>query len=207
MIPMIATSAVVFSVWLTYKLHKNTKAETKQQEGFWERENRANAAVNVPIDDLPYINLPVADLPLIELKEDASCKEYIGILQTLSVQKILNLSGISNTDLKLNYGAGNFPFLSQYDQNYTVMVCTLQRLADRYVAAGHKDEAKTLLEYSVSTGVDMRSTYQLLKQLYEEEMTANPEKAEAITAKIQALKEKAQQLPENSRALVLKVFQ
>ena len=45
MIPVIATSAVAFSIWLAYRLHKNTKLEDKQKESFWERENRANATI------------------------------------------------------------------------------------------------------------------------------------------------------------------
>ncbi len=207
MIPVIATSAVAFSVWLAYKLHKSNKIEKQQKESFWERENRANATIAKPIDDLPYITLPVADLPLIELEDDGTCKEYISILQTLSVQRILNLSGISNTDLKLTYGAGNLPFLSEYDQNYTVMVRTLQRLAELYYNAGHKEEAKILLEYSVSTGVDMRSTYQLLRKIYEEDAASDPEKASQLASKLAKLKEAAGLLPDASKALVMKVLE
>ncbi|MCR5031868.1 MAG: hypothetical protein K6A92_03295 [Lachnospiraceae bacterium] len=207
MIPVIATSAVAFSIWLAYRLHKNTKLENKQKESFWERENRANATIMKPIDDLPYVTLPVAELPLIELPDDSTCKEYIGILQTLSVQKILNLSGISNTDLKLTYGAGNLPFLSEYDQNYTVMVRTIQRLAERYADAEHKKEAAALLEFSVSTGVDMPSTYKLLRKLYEEEKALDPSKAAEIDAKLMRLKEAAGLLPDVTRNLVEKVLE
>ena len=40
-------------------------------------------------------------------------------------------------DLKLEYGTANINDLSQYDQNYTLLVRTLQKWAEALAAADH----------------------------------------------------------------------
>ena len=38
-----------------------------------------------------------------------------GLIEALKEKKILNLSGFTNTDLKLEYGVGNLTDLTDYD--------------------------------------------------------------------------------------------
>ena len=81
-------------------------------------------------------------------------------------KKILNLSGISNTDLKLEYGAANLNLLSEYDENYTTLCRLLNTLGQRLYETGCPAEARKVLEFAVSTGSDMNSTYKTLCSIY-----------------------------------------
>ena len=51
-------------------------------------------------------------------------EDYKQIILTLKDLPIVNFTGISNTELKLRYGAPNIDLLTQYDQNYTLLVRT-----------------------------------------------------------------------------------
>lgn len=87
---------------------------------------------------------------------------------TLSGSKILNLSGISNTELRLTYGTANLEPLTACDQNFTMLICTLQKWGVLLVSAGAPADAATVLSYAVSIGSDIAGTYTLLASLYKE---------------------------------------
>ena len=80
----------------------------------------------------------------------------------------MNLTGLSNTDLKLKYGVGNLSHLMVCDQRFTLLVSTLQRWADALYKKGEKDAARLVLEYAVDIGTDASSTYKLLSSIYAE---------------------------------------
>lgn len=149
--------ALIIVISVTIKRQsRNTK---KANAEFWARENRANFIRNKPLDNLNYIKIPLENFPTHVLNDDPAVLECIDIIQNLTSLKIVNLTGWSNTDLKLEYGTGNISVLSDYDQNYTVLVRTLQKWADALLNAGFKEEASVLMEYAVSTGTDIGRTY------------------------------------------------
>ncbi|MCR5598565.1 MAG: hypothetical protein K6G19_10340 [Lachnospiraceae bacterium] len=150
-------------------------------EAFISRENEANSARRQPIDDLPYITIP-EELFHIKYNESVKMQEVMRNLDFLKDKKILNLTGISNTDLKLKYGAANLPELSECDERYTLLVRSLQSFAECLSENGSEQDAIRILEFSISTGSDILSSYTLLAGLYEKAGT--PEK-------INTLKEKA----------------
>lgn len=80
----------------------------------------------------------------------------------------MNLTGFSNTDLKLQYGAPNIDLLSLYDQRYTTLVCTLQSWAELLYKQGQPEAARILLEFAVSTHTDIYASYNLLVRIYKE---------------------------------------
>ena len=139
--------------------------EKKEQE-FWDREKRANSVRKKPLDGLDYVKIPLEKLPMNALSEDEKAREYKEILTYLSTQPIVNLTGFTNTDLKLEYGTANITPLSQYDQNYTVLVRTLQQWADLLMDSGLTDDAETVLAYAVSIGTDVSHTYYALAKIY-----------------------------------------
>ena len=65
--------------------------------------------------------------------EDERVNEYITELKGLKGKRILNCTGQTNTDLKLEYGAANITKLTEYDGNYTILVRTIARLAEKYL--------------------------------------------------------------------------
>ncbi|MGN1085355.1 MAG: hypothetical protein ACI4QX_10135 [Lachnospiraceae bacterium] len=103
----------------------------------------------------------------------------------LSGSKILNLTGISNTELRLTYGTANLDPLTAYDQNFTVLIRALQKWGALLASAGNTKDAVTVLSYAVSIGSDIAGTYTLLAGLYKES---------GELQKISELRESAEQL-------------
>lgn len=159
-------SFIVFCLWLGFQLKRQRKTEKKQMDSFWARENAANNTRKQPLDDLEYITIPLNFLPVHTLEENAEVAECVRLLSDLNSQKIVNLTGLSNTDLKLRYGVANLNFLSDCDQNYTVLARTLQKWATILYDAGYTEEAKSILEFAVSTKTDISTTYALLSKIY-----------------------------------------
>ncbi len=171
-------SFIVFCLWLMYQLRRIRKKEAKMQDSYWARETQANHTRKQPLDDLEYITIPLEFLPTSTLADDEKVDECVQILSHLNEQKIVNLTGISNTDLKLSYGVANLPTLMDYDQNYTVLARTLQKWASLLYDAGHTADAKTVLEFAVATKTDITGTYALLSKIYVEE--GRPKKIESL---------------------------
>lgn len=167
-------SVVVFSIAIAVNIKKNKKNQAAIEQDFWAREREANNTRRKSLDDLDYIHLPIEKFPMTLLEDVPKVDDYKQIILALKDLPIVNFTGISNTELKLRYGAPNIDLLTQYDQNYTLLVRTLQQWAQELYDAGFKDEACQMLEFSISTGSDISNTYRLLCQIYKEQHT--PEK-------------------------------
>jgi len=164
----IFASSITLFVYLAIKLWQNKKVEDAREKGFWELEAEANKTRRKPLDDLDYIKIPFDELPISQFADDEYIKGYLDTLRVLSENPIVNLSCISNTELKLRYGAPNITILSRYDSAYTVLARTLQQWAVRLKEAGFLKEARTVLEFAVSTRTDVSGTYVLLANIYKD---------------------------------------
>ena len=176
--PFVLASIILFCGLIAYENHKHKKSSDKQEKNFWEREQEANSVRRKPLDDLEYITIPFDSLPINILPDHFDIAECHQILQDLSKEKIVNFTGISNTDLKLQYGAPNITILMQYDQNYTLLARTLQKWALLLHDNGFVDEAKSVLEFAVSTRTDISKSYYLLAEIYQKQGEA--EKIESL---------------------------
>lgn len=159
-------SLIVFILFLYFHLKRQRKLQENQEKNFWERERLANSVRKKSLDHLNYIHIPLEIFPTHLLREDPAVIECIDIVETLTSQKIVNLTGFSNTDLKLEYGTANITVLTEYDQNYTILVRTLQKWADLLIAAGYDKEASVLMEFAVTTHTDISRTYYQLADYY-----------------------------------------
>ena len=189
------TIFLVFVIVLTVRLQMSKRSEKDVNKEFWERELRANSVRRKDIENLPYIPFDPAMIPEHPELEDERVNEYIAELKGLAGKRILNCTGQTNTDLKLEYGAANITKLTEYDGNYTILVRTIARLAEKYLihsarfledvstheseenhqeqisvqqSATLKTDAVKLLEYGVSIGSDVRLNYELLGKIYAE---------------------------------------
>ena len=152
-------SFITLTILISYNVRKQAKKGKNQDADFWSRERRANSVRRKPLDSLNYIKIPLETFPTHLLNEDSAVMDCIEIIESLTSQKTVNLTGWSNTDLKLEYGTANITVLSEYDQNYTLLVRTLQKWADALLEAGYGKEASVLMEYAVSTNTDVSQTY------------------------------------------------
>lgn len=129
-VPVLFGWVMIFVVVVSYKRHKADRERDKTERDFWDRENTANATRKQDISNLDYVDFTSVTLPFALFSDDLlkQCEEQV---LKLKDEKILNLTGISNTDLKLAYGAANLPLLTQYDQNFTLLVRTLNTWGHR----------------------------------------------------------------------------
>ncbi len=118
-------------------------------------------------------------------------------------EKIVNLTGITNTDLKLEYGTANITVLTQYDQNYTNLVIALQKWGDALYALGRFEDASKVLEFAVKTRTDITATYRLLIDMYKTKLELNEEE---IQRKLDGLLPIAKNLNSLSRDVILKLL-
>ena len=137
-------------------------------KSFNERERRANNTLKQPLDDLDFITVPVDDIPSPEPAVNEKCASLVGEIKLLAGKKIVNLTGISNTDLKLKYGAANLPILTEYDQNFTALCKSLYDLGCEYKNAGLENEAVTTLNIAIAIGSDISGNYTTLAEMYAE---------------------------------------
>ncbi len=190
----ILASSIIVVFLIASSTRRQKKLQAKEEENFWARERRANSTRRKSLDGLPYIAIPLETFPTHILQQDSVVSECIEILENLTSQKIVNLTGYSNTDLKLEYGTANINLLSEYDQNYTLLVRTLQKWADVLLGTGYMEEACVLMEFAVFTGTDISRTYYELAAYY---ASQNQED------KIRQLKDSVSALRSSNRDLIL----
>lgn len=178
-------SFIVFCIWLTYEIKKHRSLEEKSYRAFWDKEAAANNTRRKSLEGLNYIQIPFENLPMETLKDDPVVADYHDTLRGLSQSPIVNFTGISNTDLKLMYGAPNIDLLSRYDQSYTTLVLTLQNLAKTLYEKGYIDDACKILEFAVETRTDISASYKLLASIYQQKN--QPEKTAALIPIAQSL--------------------
>ena len=155
----------IFGAWTWYESKSRARKMEKKEDAFWERELKADSVRRKPIDGLKYIKIP-DDLPTNLLSDNPEMVSILATIDGLRKDKILNLTGYSNTDLKMEYGAANLTDLSRFDGNFTTLVTTFQKWADLLLEAGYEAEAVSLMEYIVDNGGDIGKTYRLLGRHY-----------------------------------------
>lgn len=166
--PIFTTIVITFGIiWIYMKITTNNIG--KDTEKFMDREIRANKVRKQPLDSLEYITVPIEKIPRPDDYPNERICELTGILMELSTKTIVNLTGISNTDLKLTYGAPNLPLLTEYDQNFTTLCTTIYDLGCEYLAVGLKTTAVTVLNVGVDLGTDISKNYLTLAEIYAEE--------------------------------------
>lgn len=168
--PVFLIFAIVFTVWLRYEIKKASKKEV-ENKNFLEREQAANFTRKKDIENLDYIIIPLSKLPTTpNFKDDnitvLEIKDCINTVKKLSTKRILNLTGLSNTELKLKYGVANLDFLMQYDENFAKLSRALAKWGNLLFELGEIQDAKTVLEYAVSIGCDIETVFITLAKIY-----------------------------------------
>lgn len=168
---------IIFAVWLQYKMRKADRLSNKSSLQFWEKERQANLSRRADISDLEYITVPADSLPVSDT-EDATINSYRDTILSLSGKKIVNLTGLTNTELKLKYGPANLSLLSEYDNNYIILVSILQKWGKRLLDKGYMAEAASVFEFAAKCKTDVKSTYKMLAGIYKEQHA--PDKIDAL---------------------------
>ena len=152
-VPILTICIIAFLVVLNIRIRKSNRQQQNAEEAFWERENRANATRKQDVSNLPYITIP-KEIILSNIGTDSEKK-----LSNLSEKQILNLTGLTNTDLKLEYGVANLEFLSSCDEHFTELVTALTDYSKDLLDRDMNNEARSVLEYAVSVQADAKPLY------------------------------------------------
>lgn len=158
---------IVFCLVLAFYIRKNDASQQKVLDDFWEKERQSNAVRKKDISKLDYITIPLDKIPV------KLCTSTEEAFFALAEKPMLNLVGISNTDLKLQYGTANLEILSEYDNNFIDFVALLPDYATELIEAGEKETARMLLEFAVSVNADSRKIDRLLESLETESSSMN----------------------------------
>ncbi|WP_049945730.1 hypothetical protein [Butyrivibrio sp. LC3010] len=197
------TSFILFVIFTNIAIHRSNRKARKNEDDFWNKELRANSTRRKSLDSLDYITIPIERLPFGVVSGNHEIDFCERNIKNLSDQKIVNFTGITNTDLKLQYGAPNITELTIYDQNYTTLVTTLQKWAKELYDAGLYKEATELLEFSISTKSDVTATYRLLCDMYKNKLSLeNPD----IHKKIESLLPIARSLNSLSKDNIISIL-
>jgi hypothetical protein len=201
--PFLATF-ILFIVLFNIRIRLVSRKEEQKEEKFWDRELRSNSVRKKSLDTLEYVHLPYDLLPFGTAGEDENLQAIEDELTALKDLKIVNLTGITNTDLKLEYGTANITALTEYDQNYTTLVIALQKWGDALYTLGRFEDATSVLEFAVKTRTDITATYRLLIDMYKTKLGLNEQE---IQRKLDGLVPIANSLNSLSRSTILKLLE
>ncbi len=174
---------IILIVLLQLCLRKNSKKTEKNNDDFWRKEHEANSVRKKDISGLDYITIPDT-LAIPDTQNPRILKEW-NTLCNLKDKKILNLTGYTNTDLKLQYGAANLTQLTVCDNNFTTLAKAVARIGEQLMKDGFTDEALSFLEYGIKIQTDVSTNYTLLADYYKSEGT--PEKIDTLISRAEQL--------------------
>ena len=168
--PMFFLLALVFTAWLAFERIKSSKQDDERVRAFWEREREADGTRKKNLDTISYIKVPnwitldslSSSLPT----NDEELNRCNDILNSLMSQRILNLTGMTTTDIKLEYGPANVNIVDEYDQNFTLFAQTIYAYGERLHTLGFDHEAMRVLRFGIDSLSDISGNYKLLATLY-----------------------------------------
>lgn len=163
--PIIVLCTIIIGFVIFYERKKSDRNQSEGSRKFWEREEKSNFTRKKDISFLNYITIPLDKLPMISVDDD-EITEYQECITNLSQCKILNLTGYSNTDLKLEYGVANLTILTEYDNNYNTLINVIAKWGHRLFQLNMESDAVRVLEYGISIDTDVSRNYYLLADYY-----------------------------------------
>lgn len=166
---LIFASFTVFGIWFSIRLRKSRNLNQKAESDFWENEAMANSVRKKQLEESDFVTFPFDKLPTEESFEPNPVPESLPILQSLADKKMVNLNGISNTEVKKRFGAANITILTEYDSNYEQFAKNIYLLCQYLYDIDRKEEALMLSEETILTGTDSLSHYKLVIQIYQEQ--------------------------------------
>ena len=168
--PMFFLLTLIFTAWLAFERIKSSKKDDERVRAFWEREREADSTRKKNLDTISYIKVPnwitldslSSSLPT----DDDELNRCSDILNSLMSQRILNLTGMTTTDIKLEYGPANVNKVDEYDQNFTLFAQTIYAYGERLHTLGFDHEAMRVLRFGIDSLSDISGNYKLLATLY-----------------------------------------
>lgn len=141
----------------------NDKREEKEQD-FFDKERSARTTVG-HIYESDYEVIPLSKFSF-NLCEDPSIVEMEEKIKVLSTEKLLNLTGVSNTDVKLRFGVNHFDEAVACGEKYDELIGLLVNYAIGLDDHGFSEESANILEYLVKNDCDIKAAWIALGKHY-----------------------------------------
>ena len=163
---------------LTLRLLINNNNDKKNEEAmksYHAREQEARFARNKDISNIELFVPDLTGLPLhIQEGNKSAFSTDTDIVEahleelviSSSKEPMLNLQSMSNTDIKLEYGVGNFQTVSKYDQNYLYFTSNVFQWGKYLYDNKLFDDARVVLEYVLTLSDNMSLAYTMLGSIY-----------------------------------------
>ena len=152
---------LIFVFWLGYELRKSNRKSSSSSEAFWQQEHDAFLTPRKSIEDVAFVTVPAEVIPDEILDADTDILREINLLsdrmRSLADCQIADLSGYTNTELRLKYGAPNFTMLSNADNCFSDLTVTVSKLLPLLIEAGMAGSAEKLCRFALSSGLDTRA--------------------------------------------------
>ncbi len=166
-IPIIFVGFLAFILIFRLRIFRIDRSGHDKRKQFWDREEQAMFTRSHPLNELPFIEPSCLSLPLKQreqLSEEVLKKEKELLI---AIKKpMLNIRNKSNTDLKLEYGAGNLSILTEYEHNYNTCLQLVYQLGELLNESRHFDDAIDVLSMGMDMNTDISEHYILLAKLY-----------------------------------------
>ncbi len=174
---------LLFLVLLAIRLNYLKAKRQQQEDEFWAKEREAKITPAKDISNLRYITIPIEKFPL-NFSTDEKVIEIENELKELSTHRLLNLTGVTNTELKITYGAPNFETMSKIGDDFDRMCVLLNKYSEALYGADRIDDVISVLEFAVGVGTDVSESYTLLAKCY---------RAKEMNEKLDMLKNQVEQ--------------
>lgn len=152
-------------IFLAIRYRSNEKHQQEIQDDFWSQEAMANATPPVDLTNLKYITIPLDKFPLGFSTEEKVVSMETQLLE-LSNKPLLNLTGKTNTELKLTYGVSNLEKMMEIGEDFDTLTILLKDYAGALLEHKMIAEAITVLEFGAGIGTDISQHYLMLGECY-----------------------------------------
>ena len=131
----------------------------------------------------------MAALPVVEYSADDVAKPhpaYVWQEKVLAATKREMLRfdrTYTNVELKQMYGSANLEYVAQNEENFTNFIHAMRFWAEALIADDRQDEARKVLEESISAGSEQSQSYTLLGDIYAS--TENHDALQELHARLQ----------------------
>ena len=186
-LPVLTLTILAFILFVAFRIRHLESEEKQTDEEFWENERHADLTPARDLNTIQYITIPLEKFPLsfFDDNPDEEADMIIDELRQLSSSRLLNLNGMSNTDLKLQYGRKNLGEMQQIGERFNRVEVLLCDLAKCFMEKKEYQKASCILEYAIGLGSDVSADYTLLGECYR--VLSMPDKFEALYEKVESM--------------------
>lgn len=156
---------LIFIAILTFFIKRSDKRQQDGIEEFWEKERQASLTPAVDLSTIAYLNIPTEKFYFGTVDSD-EVRGMESELIELSKKPLLNLTNMTNTELKATYGSPNLEAMKKIGDDFDKLTVVLVSYAEALMSEGHISEAITVLEYGVFIKSDVSKTYTLLADCF-----------------------------------------